>query len=217
MAHVQPKLENEARAIEAHFDKETRLIVVRLQGGTVLKLPVHKLQGLANASDRDITAVELMPQGAALHWETLDLDLSISGLAAGVFGTRAWMVELGRKGGSATTPAKGAASRINGLKGGRPRKAGAQPYYVLASKSLTLNAILLSPGIDHIDLIVSNQSHQPTKSLIRYKHRLARLELNSCLNRKNLRSLAVTQRTGVVSARIEGIEDICDATLAPAA
>ena len=40
----------------------------------------------------------------------------------GIFGTKAWMNELARRAGSVTSPAKAAAARANGAKGGRPRK-----------------------------------------------------------------------------------------------
>ena len=43
-------------------------------------------------------------------------------LVAGAFGTRAWMSELGRAGGSMTSPAKRTAARIDGRLGGRPQK-----------------------------------------------------------------------------------------------
>ena len=49
------------------------------------------------------------------------LDFSLAGLMAGLFGTRVWMAEIGRSGGSATSQAKAAAARINEKKGGRPR------------------------------------------------------------------------------------------------
>ncbi len=41
---------------------------------------------------------------------------------AGRLGSKRWMSELGRKGGRATSAAKSEAARINGQKGGRPRK-----------------------------------------------------------------------------------------------
>lgn len=47
------------------------------------------------------------------------VDLSIPGLLAGIFGTRAYMA---RRAGQPTSPAK-AAARANGAKGGRPHKA----------------------------------------------------------------------------------------------
>ncbi|PZR07781.1 MAG: DUF2442 domain-containing protein, partial [Azospirillum brasilense] len=49
----------------------------------------------------------------------LDADLSVPGLLAGLFGTRAFMA---RQAGRATSPAKAAAARANGARGGRPRK-----------------------------------------------------------------------------------------------
>lgn len=68
----------------------------------------------------ELAAVEIVGQGYALHWEALDVDLSLPGLMAGVFGTKTWMA---RRAGRATSAAKAAASRANGAKGGRPRKA----------------------------------------------------------------------------------------------
>ena len=66
----------------------------------------------------------LLCDRAGLHcyWEALRVDFSVAGLLAGVFGTRAWMAEVGRRGGRATTEAKAAAARANGAKGGRPKK-----------------------------------------------------------------------------------------------
>jgi len=47
----------------------------------------------------------------------------VPGLLMGVFGTRAWMAsELARRAGQAKSPAKAAAARVNGRKGGRPRR-----------------------------------------------------------------------------------------------
>jgi hypothetical protein len=166
MANVQPQLENDARAVEAYFDKQTRSIVVRFQGGTILNLPVDKLQGLANASDRDIAGVELMPQGAALHWENLDLDFSIAGLTAGVFGTRAWMAELGRKGGSVTTEAKATAARANGRRGGRPRKL-SQPQPGVTSRTFKL--VPMPRETEPLPASLGNTSHMATGDLIRYE------------------------------------------------
>jgi hypothetical protein len=51
------------------------------------------------------------------------VDLFVPALVAGRFGSRAWMVrELARHAGQAKSPAKAAAAKANGAKGGRPRK-----------------------------------------------------------------------------------------------
>ena len=76
-------------------------------------------QGLETASDDELEAVEILGAGYGLHWEALDVDLSVPGLMAGLFGTKAYMA---RRAGQATSAAKAAAARENGRKGGRPRK-----------------------------------------------------------------------------------------------
>jgi hypothetical protein len=43
-------------------------------------------------------------------------------LLHGVYGGKKWMSELARRAGAATSEAKARAARINGAKGGRPRK-----------------------------------------------------------------------------------------------
>jgi len=74
---------------------------------------------LEDAADDQLAEIEVLGAGYGLHWESLDVDLSIPGLLAGIFGTSAYMA---RRAGQATSPAKAAAARANGAKGGRPRK-----------------------------------------------------------------------------------------------
>ncbi len=60
------------------------------------------LAGLAQASTEDLGAmvsdrpsvIEVTPLGYGLHWEALDVDLSVPSLLKGVYGTRAWMEQL---------------------------------------------------------------------------------------------------------------------------
>jgi hypothetical protein len=55
-----------------------------------------------------------------LHFEGLDLDLSVPGLFSHLFARPEWLAELGRVGGRKTSAAKATAARKNGRKGGRP-------------------------------------------------------------------------------------------------
>jgi len=116
----------EAQAKSARYDQRSDRLVIDLKNGVTLAIPSGLIQGLRGAATEDI-AVELGPRGAALHWDKLDVDFSVGGLMAGVFGNKAWMgnlmAELGSKGGRAKSEAKAAAARANGAKGGRPRKA----------------------------------------------------------------------------------------------
>jgi hypothetical protein len=83
--------------------------------------PPKLLQGLREASAAQLARVDLTPLGTGLHWEELDADLGVAELAAGIFGSKAWMSELARHAGSRSSVRKAASSRQNGKLGGRPR------------------------------------------------------------------------------------------------
>jgi Protein of unknown function (DUF2442) len=116
-------LKTEPRARKVRYDKKTGRIIVELLNGCTFIFPPTLAQGLNNATPGELAEIELTPFGLGLRWPKLDADFSIVGLMSGIFGTKAWMSELGRKGGHATSDAKAAASKENGRKGGRPRKA----------------------------------------------------------------------------------------------
>ena len=92
--------------------------------GVELRVPAKLLQGLERASAAQLAAVEIVA-GEMLHWEALDIDHYLPMLLAGVFGSRRWMREIGKRGGAARSVAKTRAARVNGRKGGRPRKVAA--------------------------------------------------------------------------------------------
>jgi hypothetical protein len=111
--------ESEPRAAAVRYDRRAGRIVVDLTNGCTFAFPPGLAQGLEQATDDQLAAVEILGRGYGLHWEALDTDLSLPGLMAGIFGTTAWMA---RRAGQATSVAKAAAARANGAKGGRPRK-----------------------------------------------------------------------------------------------
>lgn len=104
------------------YDRDSRRVVVNLTNGCTFIFPADRGQGLVGASDEELAQVEALPGGVGLHWEKLDIDMSVPRLVAGIFGNQMGMRELGRRGGQATSPVKAAAVRENGKKGGRPRK-----------------------------------------------------------------------------------------------
>ncbi len=110
---------NEPRAASARYDQNLRRVIVELTNGCTFSFPPRLAQGLETATENQLAEVEILGGGYGLHWEELDADLSVPGLLAGLFGTRSHMARMG---GWATSPAKAAAARANGAKGGRPRK-----------------------------------------------------------------------------------------------
>jgi hypothetical protein len=111
----------EPRALRVAYRPQERALRVVLTNGAAITLPVRLIPGLRRASPRDVRAVRVLGRGGGLHWERLDLDLSVPALVSSVFEGPAWMAELGRVGGRRSSEAKAAAARRNGRKGGRPR------------------------------------------------------------------------------------------------
>ena len=122
-ARGRKMLETEPRAVAAHYDQVTGRIVLDLANGCSYAFPAQLVQDLRGASHDDLANVEIDGLGFNLHWPILDADLYVPALVAGMFGTRAWMTrELARVAGRSRSPAKVAAARSNGAKGGRPRR-----------------------------------------------------------------------------------------------
>jgi hypothetical protein len=117
----EAQLATRPRAAKAFYDGRKQRLVIELTNGVILMLPPKLLQGLKNATPAELAKVEITPLGTGLHWEALDADLSVAGLATGIFGSKTWMSELARHAGSKTSPSKAASSRENGKRGGRPR------------------------------------------------------------------------------------------------
>jgi len=114
------------RVVEARYDEENEEVAIRLENGVRLAFPRSLLQGLERASAAQVAQIEIAGPGTGLYWPQLDVGHYVRGLLDGVFGTKRWMQELGRRGGQSRTVAKSAAARENGKKGGRPKKGAAE-------------------------------------------------------------------------------------------
>ena len=120
-------------ATRAHYQANEDLIVVQLEGGVVIGFPRAHLQGLESASPAELDDIELEGGVTGLFWPRLDVAHFLPGLIDGVFGTRKWMADLGRRGGAVKSERKSLAVRENGKKGGRPSKIAASVKVARAS------------------------------------------------------------------------------------
>ena len=111
----------EPRAASATYQARDNTLRIELTNGAEITIPVKLIPALKGASQSEVRAVEVLGRGGGLHWEALDVDLSVPGLVSSVFAGPEWMSELGRVGGRRSSAAKAAAARRNGRKGGRPR------------------------------------------------------------------------------------------------
>ena len=101
------------QAVSARFDRRSRRLVVRLDTGIEFSFDPTASKDLATASAEALVAVVVDGRGSCLHFPTLDVDLSVARLLEGFLGPMAWTQR----------EARAAASRENGKRGGRPRKA----------------------------------------------------------------------------------------------
>jgi len=70
------------RAIALRFDADR--LVIQLKDGRELSIPLEHYPTLFRATPRERDQWEILGAGRALHWELLDLDLSVEGLLNGL-------------------------------------------------------------------------------------------------------------------------------------
>lgn len=95
--------------------------MVELTNGATFAFPPALAQNSCDATAEELADIQVSPGGCGPHWPRIKENFSVPGLMNGVFGTAKWMAA---RAGRATSPAKAAAARANGAKGGRPRKTG---------------------------------------------------------------------------------------------
>ncbi|WP_262526300.1 DUF2442 domain-containing protein [Agrobacterium tumefaciens] len=79
---------HECRAAKATYDRHSRQVVIELTNVYVFAFPAALVEALRMADDHQIAAVKMLGQRYGLHWEALDLDLSLTGLKARRFWSR---------------------------------------------------------------------------------------------------------------------------------
>jgi hypothetical protein len=107
----------EPRAMHVTYDPKRSLILVSLRGGYAFGFPPEAVEGLQDATPEQLAAVRLSPSGDGLHWDDLDVDVSLTGLVSRALNLREWAPRIM---GQVRSEAKASAARRNGLKGGRP-------------------------------------------------------------------------------------------------
>ncbi len=112
-----------APAVAARYDRAQRRLHVTLANGAALLVPVDLIPTLRRVSDAVLAQVEITPAGLGVEWPAINQDILITGLVRLALGRRMLLQASGAAGGASRSAAKAEASRVNGRKGGRPRKA----------------------------------------------------------------------------------------------
>jgi hypothetical protein len=122
-AIMQARLYDQYRpkAVAVRYLEKNNTFAIMLATGVEILVPRRLLQGLEDATPRQLAEVRIVGAKSGLRWEALDVDHYVPSLVEGVFGNRRWMSAIGKKGGAARSAAKTRAVRANGRKGGRPR------------------------------------------------------------------------------------------------
>jgi Protein of unknown function (DUF2442) len=106
---------------EAKYNRALDVLALRLRNGRRVLFPREDLEGLRGAPAAKVARVEVLA-GVGLHWEDLNVDLYAPALLEGIYGSKRWMREIGRRGGEVRSARKAKAARRNGAKGGRPQR-----------------------------------------------------------------------------------------------
>src|SRR6516225_4888879 len=83
----------EPRAKRARYLAAGSALRIELTNGASITLPVRLIPSLKGARSEDIRAVEILGRGGGLHWERLDVDLSVPGLVSSILPGTAWLAE----------------------------------------------------------------------------------------------------------------------------
>ena len=103
------------RALAARFDRRAQRVVVTLDTGIEFAFDPKLAPGLTDASGDDFIGVSVEGVGSTLRFPRLDADFTVSRLLEGFLGAMDW----------SKREARALASRENGKRGGRPKRAGA--------------------------------------------------------------------------------------------
>jgi len=121
-ARGKARAEDPSAVVDARYDSDADAIDLRFSGGGSMSIPRRIVPGLERASAAKMESIVVSPAGDALSWPSLDVDVYVPGLVERAFGARLFAAATGRRGGRRRSKAKAAAAKVNGAKGGRPRK-----------------------------------------------------------------------------------------------
>jgi len=96
------EFDDEPRATSADYiGDRADVVVIRLSTGGRLTIPREELQGLENATETQLSEIQLWGGGISLSWPQLDVDHYLPHLLEHRYGSDAWMESLRLKGAAA--------------------------------------------------------------------------------------------------------------------
>jgi hypothetical protein len=143
----------EPRAQSVRYDAFAHVLVVRMETGAEVHLPVQNVEELREAIPRELAQVALRPGGTVLTCPPADADIYLPALVADSLGlTEWWKRQRAADAGRVSTAAKAASSRQNGRRGGRPARVSGQPELpgtVLVTVSTPAGELAVRAGTEY--------------------------------------------------------------------
>lgn len=109
----------------ARYDQRSDAVVATLSTGATLTVPRRAVPGFAKVSPRRLSDLAITPGGEGLWSDSVDDGVLLEQLLVQAAGETTLGTIGARINASKRSPARAAASRANGAKGGRPRKSAA--------------------------------------------------------------------------------------------
>ena len=117
------RLSSALRAESVRFDSDSQTVVIRLSDKVSVGVSKATFTEWDTLSDDEMRDIRLSAVRDALAVGTHDVQVSIEGLLRDVMPEPLLNRAFAQRGGAATSPAKALAARVNGARGGRPKKA----------------------------------------------------------------------------------------------
>jgi hypothetical protein len=122
---MEAETELRAQTVRYVADRDAVEIVTTRNAGFLV--PRQWIDALQEVPTEDLAKLEVWPDGSAIALEERDIHISVHGLMTSILPamlpSRAVAAIFASRGGKATSGAKRSSARVNGRKGGRPRKA----------------------------------------------------------------------------------------------
>jgi hypothetical protein len=84
----------ERRIVRVTYSKAMDRVRIIFDDRTIYVIPRRLLEGLENAAARELARIEILDNGPAISWPSLDVKHRVSSLLNGTYGGRRWMASL---------------------------------------------------------------------------------------------------------------------------